>query len=170
MVKTSYDYPKVINAVYTVWKIKLGKSLEKSCSLCLSLYDSDTVESFVKELEQLLDIEPSEVLLEFEDKNTFKKIAESFLYLASYPKSLKPWFLFYEDLFKKSPDVILLTLNRIMKARNDPDKQSLKQIAQNLFKRFASTLGLQYKDFRNINLKSKSEGDYFYFLLIHYIA
>ena len=133
----------------------------------MSLYDSDTVESFVKELEQLLDIEPTEVLLEFEDKNTFKKVAESFLHLASYPKTLKPWFLFYEDLFKKSPDVILLTLNRIMKARNDPDKQSFKQIAQNLFQIFASTFGLQYQDFRNINLKSKSEGDYFYFLLIH---
>ena len=67
---------------------------------------------------------------------------EMFLYLNSCPGALKPWFIFYRNIFQKLPlDEIILTLNRIIKGSNvlsHRSSQSVKNIAKKVFEKTAS--------------------------------
>ena len=72
--------------------------------------------SLLKEVEQILQIESSEQMNETLTNEELRPAAEMFVYLSMCPNAIKPWLLFYKDLFQtKSPDHIILTLNRIMK-------------------------------------------------------
>ena len=57
--------------------------------------------------------------------------AEMFLYLNSCPEILKPWIVFYKDLFGNQPaNVIVLTLNRMLKADNSSKNEEFKNITK----------------------------------------
>ena len=61
--------------------------------------------------------------------------------------SLKPWFLFYKDLFQnQSPQKIVLTLNRILKGNKTHWNKKLKDIAQKIFKEVSYSLSLRYTE------------------------
>ena len=78
---------------------------------------------------------------------------KGFLYLNLCSSLLRPWFEFYVDLFeKKSPDQIVLILNRILKGKKTAQNENLKTIAGKLFKRITSLLSLKYKEIKNMTL------------------
>ena len=61
--------------------------------------------------------------------------------------SLKPWFLFYKDLFQnQSPQKIVLTLNRILKGNKTHWNKKLKDIAQQIFEEVSYSLSRRYTE------------------------
>ena len=60
------------------------------------------------------------------------------MYLSMCPNTIKPWLLFYKDIFKtQSPDQII-TLNRIMKGPRAQTNKFFKNMAEILLKRILS--------------------------------
>ena len=81
--------------------------------------------------------------------------AEMFIFLNTCPPSdeanMQQWFTswskFFKDMFEtQSPEIILLTLNRLTKIKDD----GFIRVSENLFKRLASSLKLKYKDIQNL--------------------
>ena len=63
-----------------------------------------------------------------------KTAAEMFLYLNMCPPTIKPWLVFYKELFQtQSPDQIILTLNRLMKGTKTAQTEHFARIAETLF-------------------------------------
>ena len=84
-----------------------------------------------------------------------------FIYLNFCPDSLNPWFLFYKELFEnKSPNVIALTLNRILKGNISDETDDLKKIAKTLLNKLTGLLSLQYQyigDMRKLRKEESTE-------------
>ena len=75
-----------------------------------------------------------------------KTAAEMFIYLNMCPEAIKPWIVFYKEIFEnESPDQMILTLNRMMKGTRTPQNEFFKQLAETLFKRVTSLFSLQGK-------------------------
>ena len=73
--------------------------------------------------------------------------AEMFIYLNFCPESVKPWILFYNDLFKNEPpNKIILTLNRILKGK----KNGMQAIATKLFTKLEEQFGLHFRQIQNL--------------------
>ena len=101
----------------------------------------------VREFEQKLNINSSEVRFQNITLDELKSAAEMFIYLNLCPGSLKPEFQFFDDLFKKkTPYKIILTLNRLKESVNNPETVFFKMIAQNLLNRISQMLSLKYGD------------------------
>ena len=78
---------------------------------------NNSILSRVKAVEQILKIESSENLNDNLTNAELQTAAEMLLYLNMCPDTIKPWLLFYKDLFQtQSPDQIILTLNRLREA------------------------------------------------------
>ena len=102
-------------------------------------------------LEEQLQFNSSDKIMDNMTDSQLRLAGKMFTYLNSCSGLLKPWFSFYADLFhKQSLDVIILTLNRILKNENVPNK-NLKDIAKTLFKRISSIFSLKYKEIQNIS-------------------
>ena len=129
----------------TLKKIK-GQYVSTDCSQ--GLYSN--VESQVNALDEHLQFNSSDKIMDNMTDSQLRLAGEMFLYLNSCSWLLKPWFSFYADLFQKqSLDVIILTLNRILKNENVLNK-NLKDIAKTLFRRINSIFSLKYKEIQNI--------------------
>ena len=136
----------------TLKKIK-GQYVSTDCSH--GLYSN--VESQVNALDEHLQWNSSDKIMDKMTDSKLRLAGEMFIYLNSCSGLLKPWFSFYADLFQKqSLDVIILTLNRILKNKNVLNKK-LKDIAKTLFQRMSSIFSLKYKDIQNI---SEGVGDF----------
>ena len=73
--------------------------------------------------------------------------AEMFIYLNFCPESVKPWILFYNDLFRNTPtNKIILTLNRILKGK----KNSMQAIVTKLFTKLEEQFGLHFRQIQNL--------------------
>ena len=112
--------------------------------------------SHVKAVENLLNInESTEIFRDITDES-LKVAGEMFLYLnscpyESYPFEFEFWFKFYDDLFKnKSPEVIVLTISRMLKGKGNHSNKRLKTTANQLFTRLISLLSLKYRNIQNI--------------------
>ena len=107
---TSVSFDNIQNVVKTV---RAGTSLDLSCDAALLF--SDAMMSQVKAVEQKLQIESSDQINDILTNEELKTAAEMFLYLTMCPNDVKPWIVFYKDLFlTQSPDQIILTLNRLI--------------------------------------------------------
>ena len=144
-----------------MWKIvkrvKKDSIFSKSCTT--AFYGTNDIDSNVRVVQKLLKINPFGFnWTEPQSTMTSTNLAiaaEMFLYLNTCPDILKSWILFYTDLFtNQSPDKIVLTLNRILKVKNSPQKIGFKNIAENLFKKTENLFSLRYKDIQNL-LKGK---------------
>ena len=80
------------------------------------MLSDDSIMPQVKAVEQILNIESSEQINDNKTNEDLKIAAEMFLYLFMCPETIKPWTVFYKDLFlTQSPDQkIILTLNRVL--------------------------------------------------------
>ena len=96
----------------------------------------------VEAVEQMLQIESSELITDTLTNKELQAAGEIFLYLCMCPDSwFKSWSKFYKMLFLTRPaDQILLTLNRMMKTIQDKDT---KLLTENLLQRTKSLLSLQ---------------------------
>ena len=140
-------------------KLKLGIPAQK-CYGDYKVYSPDQIRLNVAAVEEQLGGTADENIYDVNDnEETLKIAADLFFYLNSCSNDLEPWILFYRELFLyKSPNQIILTLNRILKVRESPENQDLKIVAQKLFKRISIMFSLQYptlKDIRNGRLQKR---------------
>ena len=122
-----------------------------------NVYASDIVRSMIDDFAFNLDSNATHLpRAENISNTTLNTAGEMFLYINFCPDSLKPWLLFYEDLFGKHPaSNILLTLNRILKAgTNNSRDKSYKIIAEKLFSKLRTSL----ESTRNKGNSMTSEG------------
>ena len=144
-----------------IWKvvkeIKSGSSIDITCGVTASaskkdfLYSNNFQVTQVAAVENQLNVVPTHIRFQNMTIEDLKNAAEMFMYLNTCIGSLKPWFVFYKDLFKnKSPDLIILTLNRIMKGRS-MEKGYFKIMAMkllNFWKRSVEYENKQSKKYR----------------------
>ena len=119
--------------------VKARTPLDLSCDL--AMLSTVYIVSQVKAVEQILQIESSEQINETLTYEELKMGAEMFLYLIICPTTIKPWIVFYKDLFQtQSPYQIILSLNRVMKGPRTPTNEFFKTLARTLFKRILNRL------------------------------
>ena len=98
--------------------------------------------------------------LENMTEDEFRVPAALFLKLVICPKNLKPWFIFFRDLFQnESADQIVLSLNRILKNKSTMQTKDLKTIANKLFKRATTLFSLNYTKLNIDNMDFHKEGN-----------
>ena len=147
-----------------VRKIKLGVSFGKTCSSDALYKDID---SNIDEVERILEVTASDERFGNVTDSSLKTAADMFLYLNSCNENLRPWFIFYTDLIRnKSPNEIILTLNRILKNQNNLADKDLINIARKLFDKLSSTFTMQFQDIQsytsctgNDSLNGLTKGD-----------
>ena len=133
----------VDNILNVVKTIKSETSLDWDCTG--TILSPAGIMSQVQAVEQKLQIESADQIGGALSLEKLQKAAEMFIYLNSCPKSrLKSWISFYKTLFlTQSTDQIILTLNRITKAKTSHDKDG-NQSAEKLIQRIASLLSLKF--------------------------
>ena len=115
-------------------------------------YPSSTQTYLVNEVEKLLNISKKDKHRINDRLNEMTRpilnfASDLFFNLMVCSDSLKPWFLFYTDLFQnQSPQKIVLTLNRILKGNKTHWNKKLKDIAQKNFEEVSSSLSRRYND------------------------
>ena len=155
-----------------VKKVKRETSLDKTCRYNPILFgEPSDWASQVKAVEQELQIESTDATFQNMTSTNLEAAAEMFIYLNMCPgqigkilptneiqKRYQSWFRLYDDLFKnKSPDVIILTLNRLLTQTD----QKHKIIKRNkvLFKTVASRLNLKYRNIQSLLLYGSKTSD-----------
>ena len=97
--------------------------------------------SQVEAVEQMLKIESSEQINNTLTNEELKTAGEMFLYLTMCPNTIKPWIVFYKELFQsQAADQIILTLNRLMQGPRTQTNEHFKELAEILLKRILSIL------------------------------
>ena len=119
------------------------------------ILEDSHIEKQVNKIESKVYVTPPdspESVLENMDNTTLKHAADMFIYLNSCPQSIKSWILLYKDLIMwKTRDVLVLTLNRILKAESIGQNDEFKEIAKSILEKVQIDLSLQYKEILNIN-------------------
>ena len=112
-------------------KIKLETSLDDDCY---------NFEPQVLKIGQHLKINASDLRFENMTREDLKTAGEMFLFMKVCPsKTLKPWMVFYKDLFETQPlDQILLTLNRMTKGVKTSQNEYFLILAQKLLRKTMS--------------------------------
>ena len=120
------------------------------------ILEDSHIEKQVNKIESKVYVTPPdspESVLENMDNTTLKHAADMFIYLNSCPQSIKSWILLYKDLIMwKTRDVLVLTLNRILKAESVNENDDFKEIAKNILEKVQIDLSLRYKEILNINI------------------
>ena len=136
-----------------VKKIKSETSLDLGCTG--SLMTKEGILSQVEEVEQMQPSQSSEQILEIWTREEIQTAGDLFLYLTMCPDAIKPWLVFYRDLFKThSLDQIILSLNRQMKRPQTKSNEFFKNLADIFLKRIFNMLPIS----ENKNLASTAEG------------
>ena len=134
-----------------MWKvvkeIKKTSSIDFSCTQGQSidffpfLYKSDIVEL----LEKQLQIESSVQRFKNITHEDLKSAYDVFIYLNICPKVIRPWILFYVDLFQvQAPDKIILTLNRLSRVVGSQKNQDFQILAKTLMKKVKALISHEY--------------------------
>ena len=142
-----------------VWKIKFETKHDAECDEhdLLILNQESQVDSVIKELA----IESSEKQLKNTATENLELAAKMYLYLNLCPINLRPWFLFYQELFENNPlDQIILTLNRIIKGQGA--NGVLKNMAKKLFLRSTAYFSLEYKEIQSMFLRRSKNSSLIY--------
>ena len=146
-----------------VKKVKRETSGDKQCSIFNPILFEELSDwaSQVKAVEQELQIESTEATFQNMTSADLEAAAEMFIYLNMCPdkKDVIPntaiqqryqsWFRLYDDLFKnESPDMIILTLNRLL--TQTEHKHKIIKRNKVLFKMVASRLNLKYGNIQSL--------------------
>ena len=158
--------------------IRSTTSYEKDCYHDGMNEENDKLQQ-VSIVEHVLKMQPNENIFEILTNNDLKTAAEMFMYLNTCPKLIKPWFVFYNDLFEnRSPNQIILTLNRIMKVIPTPQNKYFIDIAKDLFVKSTTVFSFKYKEIQNITKNAgnfsvlgnpKKEGLIVYLNILYYV-
>ena len=123
------------------------QNFDTSCE-SKGFYPPSTQTYLVDEVEKLLSISKKDKHRKKDRLNEMTRpilnfASDLFFNLMVCSDSLKPWFLFYTDLFQnQSPQKIVLTLNRILKGNKTYRNKKLKDIAQKIFEEVSYSLSL----------------------------
>ena len=152
---TSRSLDIIQRAVKTV-KFETSPGLRCFSNAMLS---GEDILSRVKAVERILHFKSSEQINETLTHKELKTTGEMFLHLLMCRTTMKPWLLFYKNIFQtQSPDQILLTLNRIMKGTKTAQTEHFARIAEILFR------SMKMKTFPSANdaasYVGKSESEY----------
>ena len=129
-----------------VKKIRSEVFLNRLCNQPKTLYTGADIMSNVESVENLLEVNSSEITIDDMPRSTLQTAGEMYLYLNSCPENLKPWFQLYTDLFQSQTlNQIVLTLNRILKVEDSPKIKGFKRITRVLFKRISTLYSLKYQ-------------------------
>ena len=130
----------LVDSIQSVVKtVKSRASLDLSCDG--TMLSTDNIVSQVKAVKQILQVESHEQINETLTFEELKTTAKMFLYLITCPTTIKPWIVFYKDLFQtQSPYQIVLSLNRVTKGPGTPTNEFFKTLAGTLFKRILNRL------------------------------
>ena len=143
-------------------RTKFETPLDISCDFFSLISDRLTQ---VKAVEQKLQIESTEEIFQNMTDEILNAVAEMYIYLISCPDPVKPWIILYQNLLQtESPDLILLTLNRLMKGTGKR-KNNLIHVAEYLFRNVTSLLSKKQEKTENDTtgrLKTKQ--------LLHFIS
>ena len=102
--------------------------------------DSETL-ALVDRFEKQMKVTSSQLNLEGFTTEDWKTAGHLFILLSICPSALHNWFVFYQDLFQtQSPDMILLTLNRMRKGTKTPQNEFFKNMAQEVFEKTTASL------------------------------
>ena len=142
-----------------IWKtmeqIKSKTEFGNDCHDSPHIEDDDIL-SLVTAIEIELNINSTEEIFENVTKHNLKTIGELFIYLYSCSKPLKNWLNYYEDLFQNQPpDIILLSLNRILKGKKTIQNSHFKTLARKLLNQYTCLLSLQYQDIGKLHRMQK---------------
>ena len=142
-------------------KNKLTTSLDSDC-----ITNDNIIKAQIEKLEKQLKIKPSQFAFENMTSEELKPAAEMFLFMGVCPGTLKPWFVFYKNLFEKdSPHQILLTLNRLMKGTRSKQNRYFLDLAQSLFKR---TMTFFFNNSENLDMLSHKAHESEYIALVNH--
>ena len=136
-----------------VRKVKANTSIDLNCNRdgLYSIALSDQVAAVEKEL----GVEAYTQLLKNITFAELKAAAEMYLYLNTCPRTdelkfwFKEWIKFFEELFKTSPQHIILTLNRLIN-NDSAQNMEVKRMAEQLFKRITSLFSINFEDLQNL--------------------
>ena len=136
----------------TIKNVRLRKGeqlLEIPCSG--GMYHISAINSQIVEVGKKLNVQLSERTLENMASAHLEKAAEMFIYLnlcLSSDEWGNKWFSFYSDLFKtKTLDVIILTLNRILKTSQTSDDI---RMAKSLLIKTTTLFSLNHQKIRSL--------------------
>ena len=118
------------------------------CKNTKRLYHWDQ-KSLIIDIQKFLQVEESMITKEKLTVEDLESSAKMFIYLITCSDDLRSLFAFYKNMFLKSPDLILLTLNRIMKLEGDtsPNKD-LKLLSSKILQKVIQILRPQYKGYK----------------------
>ena len=143
-----------------IWKILLEMKLKQDklpyTMHCIvpryglyGLYDGPfMLNNVTNSFEKLLQVDPNDTIIENMSVRKLEQVSNMFLYLNMCSVILKPLFFFYKDLFyNKSPDQIVLALNRFSKGFNEtnPENMFYKRVGKKLFTNITSLLLLKHE-------------------------
>ena len=150
-------------------KIKLEfvmKNMQKVSKMDCYIYNpqktgfikDEDITNNVKSIEDGLNVMATDITFENITDEALEMAGEMFIYLNQCPGYLYGWQLFYSDLLNGSPpDVIILTLNRILKsAKNSEDV--IANLAKMILGRITDLLQLKYEGILDLSLKSRQPG------------
>ena len=148
-----------------VKKLKRNTLMDKSCAQTGLYTDNTIINSFnaqMIELEQKLNVNSSKLRFQNITREKLRVASEMFIYLNTCPGNannvatfsptqiwFKSWYKLYDDLFGHySPDLIILTLNRIMKATTLDEFDFQRN--QKIFRFLKTLLKLKYEEFQRL--------------------
>ena len=118
------------------------------------MYDDSVIESNVAAVEQMLNITSSDLVFNNITPSTLKAAAEMFMYLNSCSFDLIPLVKFFKDLLmNKRPDIILLTLNRMLKVKDKTDTHHFKRTLRKIFDTTYYVFSKDYSKMKNMTWK-----------------
>ena len=134
-----------------VWNILKETKLNVYDKCVNGLYSENILMSQLETVHKKLNMNATEDIFDNITDTTLKSAAEMFLFLNSCPDDFRYWFLLYSDLFEnKSPEVIVLTLNRILKGERNTENRRLKDIAKHLLTRVTTLLSLKFETIQGV--------------------
>ena len=138
----------------TLWNMTKTKRLkflidnvnELGTSWCFSSDDR-----ILKEISYLDDLAWNYNLYNFRDEQ-FESAAKMFIYLNLCPKFMFDWIKLYVDLLQNaSPDIIVLTLNRILIIAKTRGDEVIRNLTKNMFLKVTNILSLKFQSIDEIN-------------------
>ena len=115
------------------------------------MYEDSVIQSNVEAIEKMLNITSSDLTFNNMTSEKLKTAAEIFMYLNSCSLDLIPLINFFKDLLmNKSPDIILLTLNRFLKVRETSDNKNFKMVLQKIFNTTFDVFSKDYSKWKNM--------------------
>ena len=123
-------------------KVKLETSLAIPCEN-FGLY-TDKLSQVLK-LEQELKIKSSDQRFGNISSEDLKTASYIFIYINLCPGKIKPWIIFFQDLFQTQPlDQIILTLNRVVRiTSNNFQSEFFKNLSGTLLEKVKNSVSLK---------------------------